>query len=307
MLQTAQDLFWVYVILTLLCAVALWAVGMTAFEALCHAFSTLSTGGFSTRDGGVAAFDNPLAELVLMAFMLVAAMNLTLHWAGFQGRFRAYRDNIEVHYLSVALVILVIAAAGLGVWAEETDFPDGFRGSLFNAISALTTTGFSNAGGGVPIGLPPILIIGLVLVGGAVGSTTGGMRMLRLAVLFKQAQRELLRLLHPHAAVPLKVGPRTVATTTVWGVWSLFFVLILALAATSLVLSLTGLSPEAAVAAAVAAVSNAGPFLPAIEPTAPAYAEMSGTAKLTLAAAMLAGRVELLALLTLANPAYWRD
>ncbi len=311
MLQTAQDLFWIYVILTLFGALALWAAGMSAFDALCHAFTALSTGGFSTRDGGIAAYSSPVIELVLMAIMILGAMNFTLHWAAFNGRFRVFRDNAEVYYLTAAITFLVFAGIALTlINGPERDFVIGLRETIFMAVSALTTTGFSNsgsAGGGLaaPV-LAPILIIGLVLVGGAAGSTTGGMRLMRVAVLFKQAQRELLRLSHPHGIRPLRLGKMRIQNPIIWAVWSFFFVLILVLAATALALAYFGLPADVAVAAAVLAISNAGPFLHTIAPEAGGYADMPDGAKYVLALGMLAGRVELLALLSLLNPAYWR-
>ncbi len=311
MLQTAQDLFWIYVLLTLFGAIALWATGMSAFDGLCHAFAALSTGGFSTRDGGIASFDSPAIELALMAIMLLGAMNFTLHWAVFNGRFRAFRENAEILYLALTVTVLVFAVILLILLGEAgRGFVGPFRKGIFTAISALTTTGFSNTalppGGGVAMVLAPILIIGLVLVGGATGSTTGGMRLMRVAVLFKQAQRELLRLSHPHGIRLLRLGKVRVENPVVWSVWSFFFLLILVLAAIALSLAFLGLSPEAAVIAAVLSVCNAGPFLQSMAPDAPSYGEMPDGAKLVLTFGMLAGRVELLALLSLMNLAYWR-
>ncbi len=315
MLQAAQDLFWIYVLLTLFGAVALWAAGMSAFDGLCHAFSAISTGGFSTRDGGIITFDDPIIELVLMAVMLLGAMNFTLLWAAFNGRFRAFRENTEVFYLTLVITVAVFAVVVAFLIGEgQGDFVSRFRGTVFTAISALTTTGFTNAlpqpginarDDLVPV-LAPILIIGLVLVGGAAGSTTGGMRLMRVAVLFKQARRELLRLSHPHGIRVLRLGKQRIDNAAVWSVWSFFFLLILVLAAIALAMAFFGLAPEAAVAAAVVAVSNAGPFLHTVTPEAPAYAEMRDGAKVVLVLGMLAGRVELLALLSLLNPAFWR-
>ncbi len=311
MLQTAQDLFWIYVLLTLFSALALWATGMSAFDGLCHAFAALSTGGFSTRDGGIASFDSPAIELVLMAVMLLGAMNFTLHWAAFNGRIRAFRENAEVFYLTLTVTALVFGIIMLILLGEaERGFIGPFRTGIFTAISALTTTGFSNtavsSGGGATMLLAPILIIGLVLVGGATGSTSGGMRLMRVAVLFKQAQRELLRLSHPHGVRLLRLGKVRVDNPVVWSVWSFFFLLILVLAAIAMSLAFLGLPPDAAVAAAVMSVSNAGPFLQTVAPGAPSYADMPDGAKLVVTFGMLAGRVELLALLSLFNPAYWR-
>ena len=325
MLQVAQDLFWIYVLLTLLAAFALWVAGMSAFDGLCHAFSAISTGGFSTREGGIESFHSSMIEMVLMAVMLVGAMNFTLHWAAFNGRFRAFKENAEAYYLTIAITFLVFAIIVLFVIGDsEIDFVSYFRSSIFTAVSAITTTGFTNSPvgisdpsalggvgglgglGGLAVGvLAPILIIGLVLVGGSTGSTSGGMRLLRIAVLSKQAQRELLRLTHPHGVRPLRLGKVRIQNPVIWSVWSFFFILILVLAATALALAYFGLGTEASITAAVVSVSNAGPFLQVITPGAPGYDEMSDGAKFVLAIAMMAGRVELLALLSLFNPRYW--
>jgi trk system potassium uptake protein TrkH len=310
MLQTVQDLFWIYVLLTLLAALALWAAGMSAFDGLAHAFTALSTGGFSTRDGGISTFGSPLVELVLMAVMLLGAMNFTLHWAVFNGHFRVMRENIEVYYLAVAVSVMVGALVVQGLFnGGEGDFVTAFRGGIFTAVSALTTTGFSNGqigvGSIVAAPLAPVLIIALVLVGGATGSTTGGMRLMRLAVLFKQARRELLRLSFPHGVRVLRLGRQRIENPVIWSVWSFFFVFILVLAALALALAMSGLSPDAAITAAALAVGNAGPFLHAVIPEAPRYVDMSDGAKVVLIIGMLAGRVELLALLSLLHPSYW--
>lgn len=307
MLQTVQDLFWIYVLLTLLSAMALWAGGMTGFDALCHAFSAISTGGFSTRDGGIASFHSPLIEFALMVIMLLGAMNFTFHWAAFNGRFRAFRENIEVYYLAAVLSVLVVVLLGLSLsGTADRAFVETFRSEIFTAVSALTTTGFRNdpTGGGVPP-LAPILIVGLVLVGGAAGSTTGGVRLMRVAVLFKQAQRELLHLSFPHGVRPLRLGKLRIENPVIWSVWSFFFVFILVLAALALALAYFGLEANAAIAGAVVAISNAGPFLHGIVPDAPSFQDMSDGAKTTMIIGMLAGRIELLALLSLLNPAYW--
>ena len=310
MLQSARDLFWVYVVLTLLGAVALWAGGMSAFDGLCHAFAGISTGGFSTRDDSIASFREPLVELVLMGVMLLGALNFTVHWAALYGHFRAFRENIGIYYLGLALAALTLIVLTMGAFGGSgQDFVSMFRVGIFTAVSALTTTGFTNSMVGEDVAmmtaLPPILIIGLVLAGGTLASTTGGIRLNRIAVLFKQAQRELLRLTYPHGVRVLRMGNMRIENNIIWSVWSFFFVFVLALAALALTLASLGLDPETAIAAATVSVANAGPLLHAIVPGAPGYDEMSQGVKTALIVGMLAGRVELLALLSLLNPAFW--
>ena len=310
MLQTTRDLLWIYLLLTLVGALALWGVGMSAFEGLCHAFSGISTGGFSTRDDSVAGFGAPLVELILMIIMLIGAVNFTLHWAVFNGQLRVLRENTDVYYLSVTLAVLTLAFLLVSLWrGNGDDFLSTFRVEIFTTISALTTSGFSNnpirGPAVVTTVVPPVLIVGLILAGGCFASTTGGIRLNRIAILFKQAQRELSRLTFPHGVGVLRLGTQRIENSIVWSVWGYFFGFFLVLVAIALALAFFEFEASTAIAAATVMISNAGPLLHAIVPEAPKFVEMSAGAKITLIIGMLAGRVELLALLSLLNPVFW--
>ena len=304
--QTARALAWAYVLATFACWVLLWLGGVPGLEALCLAFSTLSTGGFVTRNGGIAAFDSWVVELVLLCFMLVGAVNFTLVWAAFHGRWQSVRRDPELRYLLAGA-----AAAGIGLAVYiylvggHSAF-DSLRHGLFAAVSALTTTGFSSADPQIWVGLSPVLLIGLLLVGASTGSTGGGLKLMRIAVLFKQASRELARLSHPHGVVSLRFGDRRITDPVILAVWSLFFVYILAFAGISLALALLDVDVLTALAAAAVTLTNAGPAMAGIDPAGGGLSAMPPAAKALLCVAMLLGRVELLTLLTLVNPAYWK-
>lgn len=308
MAQVARELSWIYLALLTVCAALLWLAGMAPFEAICHALSTVSTGGFSTRDGGIAAFDSWYVEIVLTAFMVMGALNFTLHWALFNGRTLAYRHNPEWRYFfyaTIAGVLLMTIAAVVHGGAEPTD---AARIGVFAAVSALSTTGYSSAVGGADgLALSPMLVIALVLVGGSAASTSGGLKLFRLAVLLKQALRELRRLTHPHAVVRVRLADLHIDDGHIWAVWSFFFIFILTIAATALILALDGLETSAAIAAAVATLANAGPAMHLIDPSAPPYGEFSAGVKLVLVLVMVMGRVELLTFFVLLNPSYWRN
>jgi len=304
--QTARDLGWVYALLTLLCAIGLWLTGVPTLDGLGLAFGALSTGGVAMTDGGVPALSNPAAEWVLMAFMLIGAINFTLHWAVVNGRWRPFVQNVEVRYLLLAVIVIGL---GLALWfwrTTELGPLASLHAGLFSAASLLSTTGTTTTLLPEGSAFPAILVIGLVLVGGAAASTAGGVKLFRVAILFKQARRELARLVHPHGVLPLKIGQQVVGQDVVTGVWSFFFVLVLALAATTVLLAAGGIEPMAAVALATAALSNAGPVAQAIEPAVPAYASLAVGNKLILMLAMVLGRIEILAFLVLINPTYWR-
>jgi len=304
--QTARNLGWVYTVLTFACAIALWLSGVPTLDGLGLAFGAISTGGFAMAEGGVAGLRNVAAELVLVLFMLIGASNFTLHWAVLNGRWRACLQNVELRYLLIAVVAIGLALA-LWLWRTTGLGPlASLHAGLFSATSMMSTTGTTSAV--LPVGalFPAVLVIGLVLVGGSAASTAGGVKLFRIAVLFKQARRELARLVHPRGVVPLKMGPQVIDQGVVAGVWSFFFVLVLALAATSALLTATGLEPMPAIALATAALTNAGPLAQAIDPAAPAYAALSGGGKLVTMVAMILGRLEILAFLVLINPTYWR-
>ncbi len=314
LLHAVGSIWRIYAGLTLLCAVALWAAGMPAFDAVCHAFSVLSTGGFSTRDGSVGAFESPAIELVVVVFMIVAAVNFTLHWAAARGRLRAYREDPEFRYF-VLLALAVAAVAALALMAlSGFRAADALRQGLFAAVSGLTTSGFLISEIDIAYyGLSPwptllsMLILIMILIGGCTGSTAGGIKLMRLVILFKQGGRELRRLAHPHGVFSFRYGGGRVDASALRGVWSYFMVFVACFAGLSLAIAASGVEFRTAVAAAAGAISNAGPAMAYVAGGGTdVYADLPISARWCVALGMLLGRVELFALLTLLNPAFWR-
>lgn len=305
--QTARALLGIYAALTLACFVAFWAAGMPVFDAFCHAMSTVSTGGFSTRDASIGAFDSPRVEAIAAIFMLLGAMNLTLHWAAVNGRRRSYRLDPEVRFFGIALLIVfVILFAAL----LASDFDPGhgpLHWTLFMAASFLTTTGFwTGAIAGMPLPLGLLLLMA-VLVGGMTGSTTGGFKLMRVGLVVKQGLLELQRLINPNEVLRLRYGKAGVKEAQIAAVWAVFVGLTFVLALTAMLIALTGPNFEQSLSLAAAAISNAGPaaamfFSKAVTP----YAALSETARAILMAGMIIGRIEVLTLLTLFSPVFWR-
>ncbi len=305
--QMLRALAWVYAGLTLLCAASLSALGWPAFDAVCVALSTLSTGGFLPRDGGIAAYGSPAGEVVLMLFMLAGSINLTLHWGLAQGRWRELLRDSELRYLAQAATAAIVLAFFWFWIVAEAPVLENLRQVAFTVVSMLTTTAFDpGAAGQAGPDFSPIVLIGLVLVGGCMGSTAGGLKLMRLSVLFKQSQRELTRLSFPHAITNIRSGTRPVADRVTRQIWAMFFTFVLALSLIAVVLALDGIPPVSAIAAGVAALTNAGPALAQIDPGGIGWGAFSGQAKAALMVAMVLGRLELLALLMLLNPGYWR-
>ena len=305
LLRTARDLFPIYGVMTIACVFALIMSGMPGFDALCHAMSTISTGGFSTHSQGIVAFPGIWIELSLMLFMIVGSVNFTLHWALLHGRWWLYGRNREFKYLLMTiaggLVVVPLFAGVVG----ELAFWTNFHHSVFAVVSMITTTGYFSTGNVTSLGVPVLLLAVLAIVGASTGSTAGGLKLLRFAILLKQAIRELRRLAHPHGVVNIKFGRQRLSENAIGSVWAYFFVLILVLAGSTLLVALSGVAVETAMAASLAALANTGPVFAIID--AGGYSSLPPETKILLCIVMILGRIELLAFFTLFNPFYWKN
>lgn len=305
LLEASRSIWWIYALLTALCAVLLWAAGMTPFDALCHALSTLSTGGFSSGAGALVPTRSPLVEAVLVVFMLAGAMNFTLLWALFHGHPRPLREDPELRYLlgvaafaaATISAVLLLAHAGAG---------ESLRLGIFSAVSMLTTTGFlAEEAGAWPSALP-VLFLALMMMGGSTGSTAGGLKLMRVALMLKEGWRELGRLAYPHGVVRLHYARQAIADSDLGTVWGFIIVYLLCFVLVSLGLAWFGLDLRTALAASGAALSNTGPGIAMVTGDGAGYAAMPVGAKWLVALAMLLGRLELFTLLALLSPGFWR-
>ncbi len=301
---TAKALFSVYVGLTLACALAYYAAGMSGFDAICHAFSTVAIGGFSTHDTSMGYFESDTILIICSVFMVISAINFGLHFQAWRNRNATiYRNDSETKFfLSVLLIGVVIACVHL--WTSGTlDTSDSIVQGIFHAISITTTTGFTTQDFSVwPTFLPVMLLI-FSFMGGCVGSTGGGMKAMRLMLISKQGVRELKQLVHPQAVIPLKVGKRRVEAAVVSAVWSFFAVYVFSYIIILLVLMATGMDFITAFSAVAASLNNLGPGLGEV---ASNYSTVSDTAMAVLCFAMLLGRLEIFTLLVLFSPMFWR-
>lgn len=305
--QVARALLSIYAALTLLCFLGLWAAGMPIFDAFCHALSTVSTGGFSTRDASIGAFKSPRVEAVAAIFMILGAMNMALHWSAVNGRWRGYRLDPEARYLGGAILVTV---AGVFLALLASDYKAGVSNvhwALFNGVSFLTTTGYWTGNiAGAPL-IAGLILLAAVLVGGATGSTSGGFKEMRIGLVMKQGWLELARLIRPNEVLRLRYGKTRVKESQIVAVWAVFIGLSFVLALGTILISLTGPNFEQSFAIAAAAISNSGPAAGLFfsGPVTP-YASLSEATRALAMAGMIVGRMEVLTLLTLLNPAFWR-
>lgn len=305
--QTAKYLWLVYTGLTLGCIAALHWAGLDWFESVCHAFSAMSLGGFSTRDANVAAFDSPAVEAVLVVFMLIAVLNFFTHFVALRQRSLApYRRDPEAPAVWALLLGSAVAlAAYLHMTGQYATVSEALRHSLFNTVSIGTTSGFvSQDYAGWPL-FAPLWMLFLACVGASSGSTGGGIKMIRSLILIKQARRELVRLVHPRAIAPLTLDGQAIDNRIIFAVLGYMLLWGLTQLALALILLAAGEDFVTAVSAAVATVNNVGPALGRYGPTGN-YAAMNDFETWLLAFAMLAGRLELLTFFVIFTPAFWR-
>ncbi|MFT7221185.1 MAG: trk system potassium uptake protein TrkH [Candidatus Azotimanducaceae bacterium] len=302
--ETALALWSIYLGLTLTCAIAYWLAGMSAFDALCHSFSTIAIGGFSTHDASIGYFNSSAIESVAIFFMLIAGINFGLHFFALKEKSLSHylRDDEVKFYLSILGVSSAVVASVL--WYEQTfEATTSIRYAVFEVVSVFTTTGYSSVGfADWPTMLPYLIFFG-AFTGACAGSTGGGMKVIRVMLICKQGLREVHRLIHPNAVFPVKVNHRRVPDQILEAVWGFFSVYVIVFLFMQLALIMTGLDFISAFSAVGATINNLGPGLGSV---AHNYQDISDTAKLLLCFTMALGRLEIFTLLVLFSPMFWR-
>ncbi|HBX35966.1 MAG TPA: potassium transporter [Pseudohongiella sp.] len=302
--ETAKALWYIYLGLTVTCALAYWAAGMNLFDAICHSFTTVAIGGFSNYDASIGYFDSNIVNLIAVAFMFLAGINFALHFTAWQRRslIQYVRDPETKFYAAVLAGIALFTIIVL--YATETyDMQNSFIHGLFQTVSIATTTGYTTADFNAwPYALPYLLIYASI-IGACAGSTGGGMKVIRILLIFKQGIREVKRLIHPNAIISVKLGRRMVPDRVIESVWGFFAVYVMVYMALLIMLLAMGMEVLTAFSAVGASLNNLGPGL---EGVAANYANISDPAKWVLCLAMLLGRLEIFTLLVLFLPMFWR-
>lgn len=302
--ETAKALFLIYLTLTILCAVAYWAAGMNRFDAIAHAFSTVAIGGFSTYDASIGHFDNAAIYLVCVVFMILSGINFALHFFAWHNRgIRHYLNDPEFNFYGSMILFGCITTVIYLLYSGTYGFSESVLKGTFELVSILTTTGFGVADFTVWPTFLPVLIFMFAFMGGCAGSTGGGMKMIRVLLIFKQGMRELYRLVHPNAVVPIKIGQKIVSDRVLEAVWGFLAVYIVSFMVMFILLLATGLDFTTAFTAVGACLNNLGPGLGDV---ALHYGNIPSQAKWILCFAMLLGRLEVFTLLVLFTPVFWK-
>ncbi|AKS40707.1 TrkH family potassium uptake protein [Wenzhouxiangella marina] len=303
--ETAKALWAIYIGLTAVCAAAFWAAGMSLFDAVAHSFSTISTAGFSTHDASIGHFDSALIDWLVVFFVFVASLNFALHYLALRrATAQVYLRDPELKLFAGLLVVISLLITVL-LWQHDIhqSFWSALRYATFQAVSYTTTTGFATADVYLWPGTLPLLMILISGLGGCAGATTGGFKIIRVYLLTKQGLRELQRLIHPRAVVPLKFGGRTLnqeVANAVWGFVSLYILCIVILT-----LIVSGLEQDLVTAVSVvfSAMNNLGP---ALGEAGANWGPLGDATKWLMSFAMLLGRLEIFTILVLLTPSYWK-
>lgn len=306
--ETAKALWYIYLALTSLCGLAYWGAGMSVFDAVCHSFSTIAIGGFSTHDASMGYFDSALINVICVLFLLISAVNFSLHYAAIirpRQMIRSYFKDPELRlFLMFQLGLVIVVFSVLYKENIYLSVDEAFSHALFQAVSMSTTAGFGTESfSSWPLFLP-LLLIFASFMGGCAGSTGGGMKVIRVVLLFLQGARELKRLVHPRAIFAIRLGEKALPDRVVDAVWGFFAAYALVFVICMLALLFTGLDDITAFSATAAALNNLGPGLGEV---AAHYGNINDSAKWILVIAMLFGRLEIFTLLVLFTPAFWKN
>ena len=301
--QTALALWSIYLGLTTTCALAYWVAGMNFFDAICHSFSTVAIGGFSTHDLSIGYFNSPAIEAVAIVFMVICGINFSLHFYAFKGSTQHYLADEETRFYFTILVVAAIITTSILLLHNTYDSWQAVRAGLFTVVSIFTTTGFTTANFSSWPSMLPYLVFFGAFTGACAGSTGGGMKVVRVLLIWKQGIREIYRLIHPNALFPIKLNHRPVSSSVIEAIWGFFSIYVILFITLTLTMVASGMDFLTAFSAVGACINNLGPGLGDV---AQHYGDISDSAKIVLTFAMILGRLEIFTLLVLFTFMFWR-
>lgn len=303
--ETARSLWIVYILLSVLEFIMLRVFGMTTFDAITHTFTTMPSGGFSTKNLSIESFNSPAIEWIITFFMIAAGINFTLHYALFHGRFANHKKNKELHFFLCLIFLSMVLITFSLQQGTEADFTTNLRQAAFQSASIITTTGYSSTDFNNWSSFSQYLLVLLMFIGGCAGSTAGGIKCIRILLVLKIGYREIFYLIHRHAIAAVKLGGRTVPEGVLRGIAGFVIVYVLIFLIGVLGMFLCGLDTVSSLSAAASAIGNVGPGLGAVGPYEN-YLFLPAPGKLLLISMMLLGRLEIFTFLILFVPEFWK-
>lgn len=302
--QTAKAMWGIYALLTAACATGFWLAGMSGFDAIGHAFSVLSTGGFSTHDASLGYFDSVQIEVIATVFMFLGGANFALHFSALRHRQTGvYRRDTEFQaYFWIVVSVIAFTTVYLWLDGEYDSFGTSLRYASLQVVSMQTSTGLLTSGFAQWPGALPTLLMALTLICGCAGSTAGGMKVIRWLIVFRQGLAELKQLVHPSAEIPVKLAGRPVPQRVINGVAGFFAMYFILFAALMFLLMMFGMDQVSAWSAVASTINNTGPGLGDV---AENFRGVPDSAKWVCTIAMLVGRLEIFTFVLLLTPAFW--
>lgn len=303
--DTAKVLYTTYLAITLTQIVFLLFGGMSLFDSTLHTFGTVGTGGFGIKNDSVGAYDSHYIHMVIGTFMILAGVNFSLYYSLFKGKWKEVIKDQELRlYIGIIITAILLITLNINQALYENIWI-AMRDAFFQVASIITTTGYSTVDFNQWPEFSQMIIFALMFMGGSAGSTAGGIKMVRVLVIFKQIKREIAKIFHPRAVIPIKIGNKVVSDETVSSIFSFLGIYIMIFIIGSILLSLEGFGFETSVTATISALSNIGPGLALVGP-AESYSIFSNAGKLLLSFLMLLGRLEFFTIIALLAPSTWK-
>jgi len=301
--ETGKLLWYIYLGMTIVTALCFWLAGMGGFDAINHAMCTLSTGGFSTHDASIGYYQSESIHWLTVLFMFLAGVNFTLHFAVIRRGFRinTYFSDSEFRAYVWWIVLLILVVGMFVLISGSGQISD----VVFSIISIVTTSGFVVTDYSQWPSATMLLFFAAMFIGGCAGSTAGGIKVVRVLLLFRQGVREVRQLIHPHAIIHVKIGGKRVTDTVVQALWGFFALYMVCYGIIAFLLAMSGVSPLDALSATAACISNVGPGFGSVGPVSN-YENLNAAAKGLLIFGMILGRLEIFTLLALLMPEFWR-
>lgn len=303
---TAKILWGIYTGITLIESLILWLAGMDYYDAICHSFTTMASGGFSTKGASIAYWNSPLIEYIIIIFMIMSGINFTLYYHLFKGRIHKITKNEELKFYIIIICVMTIFVMGSLLLHHNNimDFEQSFRYALFNVVALITTTGFANGDYTTWASFVWTILLMMMAFGACAGSTSGGIKTVRIALLLKNSYYEFKRLIHPNAVIPVRFNGQVIKPQMIDNVQAFVFIYLIIVIVSVLFFTACGLDFDNAVGTSISAISNVGPAIDQYGPMA-SYAPMPDICKWYMSFLMMAGRLELFTVFMIFTPAFW--
>ncbi len=305
--ETAKRLWYIYFCLTVLECILLMFAGLDFYDAINHSLTTMSTGGFSTKQASIAYFDTPVVQYIIIAFMFIAGTNFTLLYFGFKFKFRKFWENDEFKWYLAAVLSLVVVILGV-IYLDKsgaTSFEENFRSVLFQVVSIINTTGYATTDLTTWGSFITFLLFLLLFTGASAGSTSGGMKLVRIVLLMKNGFLEFKRRLHPNAVVPVHLNQHGVSSSIIYNLLAFIFFYLFMFVVGSIIMTFLGVDFIEAVSAVATSIGNVGPGIGKLGPSFTFY-DLPTAGKWILSFLMLLGRLELFTIAILFTPYFWK-